>query len=112
MANIFARRVGTDLPRLEVTVSGDNSAVDLTDATGINFIMKQRYTGGGAFIATGGFASRTSGIVYLDINTATGAGKLNSVGTYLFYINTLFSGGQIRSYPDGYLNLYLFSGLV
>lgn len=111
---IYVKRLGADLPRLEIICSGNGSAVDFTDSTGVRFLFRPRYTGSpAAFSITGGFASRTSGSVFMNLNVATGANQLNTRGPYLFYIQTLWSGNGIQVFPDqGYFHLHLYSGLI
>lgn len=97
----------TNLPRLEVIVSGNGAAVDLTDATGVIFSHKPRYSGT-AGVISGRFASKGSGIVYVDLTGTTVTDSLGPRwGKFLIY----FQNGGVRPYPEGYINFEILSGV-
>lgn len=98
----------TNLPRLEVIVSGDGAAVDLSASTGNIFIYKQRYSGSSS-VLSGQFSSKASGIVYVDL---TGTTISDSVGPYWGKFLIYFQNGGVRPYPESYINFEILSGLV
>ena len=98
----------TNLPRLEVTVSGDGAAVDLTDSTGCILLYRNRYTGT-ASIISGRFASKSSGIVYADL---TGTTFSNSIGPGWAKFLIYFQNGGVRPYPETYINYEILSGII
>lgn len=98
----------SNLPRLEVIVSGDGAPVDLTNATGVVWCYKGRYTGSATTIS-GQFASKPSGIVYVDL---TGTSVTSNVGPYWSKFLIYFSNGGVRAYPEGYLNFEVISGVL
>ena len=101
--------IKTNLPRLEVIVSGDGAAVDLTDATGVIFLHKPRFTGSVGIIS-GQFANKGSGAIYVDL---TGTIFADDVGPRWGRFIVYFQNGGRRSYPDwGYINVDIISGLV
>ncbi len=93
-------------PNLQVIVSGDGAAVDLTECTGAEFLYKPRYTGTQASV-TGEFASKSSGIVFARMTGVT-----SSIGPYWGWFKLYYPGGGIRSYPGqgGYINFEIQSG--
>ena len=107
--NEFFYPVGTNLPRLEVIVSGNGAAVDLTDSTGNIFLYKPRMTGT-ASVLSGQFASKSSGIVYVDLTGSTLTDSQGPVwGRFIIY----FQNGGRRAYPEwGYINIGVVSGII
>lgn len=103
--------VGTNLPRIEVIVSGNGAAVDLTDATGNIFIYKKRYTGTNAVIS-GDFANKGSGIVFVNLTGSAGASITDNPGPYWGRFLIYFQNGGVRGYPEGYINLEILSGIL
>ena len=98
----------TNLPRLEVIVSGDGAVVDLSSATGNIFIYRPRYSGTTSIIS-GQFANKGSGIVYIDLTGSTITQNPGPMwGKFLIY----FPNGGVRPYPEGYINFEIMSGLV
>jgi hypothetical protein len=97
----------TNLPRLEVIVSGNGIAQDLTNATGVIFLYKPRYSGS-ASVVSGRFASKASGAVYIDL---TGTTISNSIGPNWGKFLVYFPNGGVMPYPDGYINFEIMSGL-
>lgn len=106
--NEFFYNISTNLPRIEVIVSGGGSAVDLTDATGVIFLHKPRYSGTSS-VVSGQFASKASGIVYVDLTGSTLTDSMGPVwGKFLVY----FQNGGRRAYPsDSYINIDVISGV-
>lgn len=99
----------SNLPRLEVIVSGDGAPVDLTDATGVIWSYKGRYTGSATTIS-GRFASKSSGIVYVDL---TGSNITSNIGPYWSKFFIYFQNGGVRAYPnDSYINFEIISGVL
>lgn len=98
------------LPRLEVTVSGNGAAIDLTDSTGCIFLYRNRYSGTHS-VLSGNFASKASGIVYVDL---TGTTVTNSMGPYWGRFKIYFQNGGVRSYPNdqSFINFEVMSGIV
>lgn len=107
--NEFFWTQNSNLPRLEVTVSGDGAAVDLGSATGNIFVYRSRYTGS-ASVISGRFSNKGSGIIYIDL---TGTTVTNTIGPYWGRFLIYFTNGGIRPYPsDGYINFEVISGLI
>lgn len=99
----------SNLPRLEVIVSGDGAAVDLSNSTGNIFVYRNRYSGT-ASVLSGQFASKASGIVYVDL---TGTSVTNNIGPLFCKFLIYFQNGGVRAYPsDSYINVEIISGLV
>lgn len=107
--NEFFYNISTNLPRVEVIVSGDGAPVDLSSSTGNIFVYKSRYTGTSSVIS-GQFASKVSGIVYVDLTGTTITNSAGPVwGKFLIY----FQNGGVRAYPsDSYINIDVISGLI
>lgn len=97
------------LPRLEVIVSGNGAAVDLTDATGTIFCYKPRYSGTAVSVISGQFASKSSGIVYIDL---TGNSVTATPGPYWGRFKIYFPNGGVRVYPTENLNFEILSGAL
>lgn len=107
MDNFFWTQ-NSNLPRLEVIVSGDGAAQDLTSATGVIWVYRQRYTGT-ATVISGQFANKGSGAIYVDL---TGTTVSNTIGPYWSKFLIYFQNGGVRPYPEGYINFEIMSGLL
>ena len=107
MQELFYNK-GDTLPRLQITASGDGAAVDLTDSTGVIFQYKNRYSGTYSVIS-GQFASKSSGIIYVDL---TGNTVTNSMGPNWGRFKVYFQNGGVRSFPVEHINFEIISGLV
>lgn len=107
MQDFFFHQSDT-LPRLEVTVSGNGGPVDLSSATGVIWAYRQRYTGT-ANVLSGQFASKSSGVVYVDL---TGTTITSSIGPHWGKFIIYFQNGGVRSYPQGggFINFEILSG--
>lgn len=106
MNEFFYRKSDTQ-PNLQVIVSGDGAAIDLSDCTGAEFVYRSRYTGAQTSI-TGEFASKSSGIVFTRMTGIT-----SSIGPYWGVFKLYYPGGGIRTYPqDSYVNFEIISGLI
>ena len=103
--------VGANLPRLEMIVSGDGAAVDLTDSTGCVFLYRKRYTGT-ASVISGSFANKGSGIVFVNLTGSAGADITDNPGPYWGRFLIYFQNGGVRPYPEGYINLEVLSGVL
>ena len=99
---------GDTLPRLEITASGNGAAVDLTDATGLIFQYRNRYSGVFSVIS-GQFSNKGSGVIYVDL---TGSTVTNSMGPYWGRFKVYFQNGGVRSFPVDHINFEVISGLV
>ena len=107
--NEFFYSINDTLPRLEVTVSGDGAAVDLTSATGCIFIYRPRYSGT-ASVISGQFSNKGSGIVYVDI---TGSTVTSLMGPNWGRFKIYFQNGGVRSYPnDSLINFEVLTGII
>ena len=96
------------LPRLEVTVSGNGAAVDLSSATGVHFLYKKRFSGV-ATEGTGDFVNKGSGIVFYDWV----ANDTDEIGPYFGEFRIFYANTGRRSYPnDSYLVFEVHSGLL
>lgn len=82
-------------PRIEAVVSGNGTAVDLTDTTGVVFTFRSRYSGTASTV-TGGFISKVSGMVFVDL---TGTFS-NTVSPYWGTFKLYFQSGKNRSFPN------------
>mgnify|MGYP001617153219 CR=1 FL=1 len=96
------------LPRLEITASGDGAAEDLSSATGVVFLYRNRYSGTYSVIS-GQFASKPSGIIYVDL---TGGSVTQSIGPNWGRFKVYFQNGGVRSFPAEQINFEIMSGLV
>lgn len=105
--NEFFWTQNSNLPRLEVIVSGNGAPIDLTNATGNIFIYRPRYTGTTSIIS-GQFASKVSGDIYVDL---TGTTITNTIGPYWGKFLIYFQNGGVQPYPEGYINFDIISGL-
>lgn len=107
MLELFIKR-GDTLPAIETIISGDNSALDLTNVTGVYFVYRRQFTGT-AVIRTGSVLSAPSGIV-----TYSWSGSdVTTPGPYYGEWRLIYTGGGQRSYPNNnYINFYITSGLV
>jgi len=96
------------LPSLDVIVSGNGAAVNLTNATGVYARIKPRYSGS-AIETSGGFRTKSDGSVFVNLTT----NLFPVIGPYWVEFKIFFSGSEIRSYPqDGYINLQIESGFT
>ena len=98
----------TNLPRLEVIVSGDGAPVDLSSSTGVIFQYRSRYTGT-ANVLSGQFSNKGSGIVYVDL---TGTTVTDTIGPYWGKFLIYFQNGGVRPYPETYINFEILSGII
>lgn len=97
----------SNLPRLEVTVSGNGAAEDLSNATGLIYYYKSRYSGVSTTLS-GQFLSKSSGIVYVDL---TGSTMTNNVGPCWGKFLVYFQNGGVLAYPrESYINFEIISG--
>lgn len=95
------------LPRIEVIVSGNGAATDLSNSTGIIFQYKPRYSGNFS-VLSGQFSSKSSGIVYVDI---TGTTVTSLAGPNFGRFKMYFQNGGVLSYPnEGFINFETLSG--
>lgn len=105
MNEFFYKKLDTQ-PNLQVIVSGDGASVDLSSCTGAEFIYKPRFTGTFSSV-TGEFLSQSSGIVFARMTGVT-----STIGPYFGFFKLYYPGGGIRTYPEGYINFEILSGLV
>ena len=97
----------SNLPRLEVIVSGEGAATDLSNATGVIYHYKNRYSGTSTVIS-GQFASKASGIVYVDL---TGTSISTNVGSQWGKFLVYFQNGGVLAYPSSFINIEILSGI-
>lgn len=108
MANEFFLKKGDRLPVLESTLSVTTGIVDLTDATGVYFVYKPRFTGSASTVQGTFLTPKTGGKVQYAWTT----GDTASIGPYWGEWRVWFTG-KIQTFPsDGFISFEIVSGLI
>lgn len=98
----FSLKANDTLPSIQATLTSNGTAVDLTTATGVKFIMR---AADASFVPVAGtpkvnsaaviVAPATNGVVRYDWATA----DTNAPGNYVAEWQCTFTGGKVETFP-------------